>query len=125
MTAAKPPVPMGEMNYTMRVCSRLSGRDVNGGEVLCGQPATVHVIYQWNDVDGLEHGFACPEHWHEFQARWSCAGHHEVNAVCGMPGSTIAGPNESCRLDDLPTAEPTRCVAVPFPVSGRGKETRP
>jgi hypothetical protein len=84
-------------------------------EVLCGKPATVHIIYRWDeptlpDPAAYDHGWACPEHWQEFRERWSCAGHHAIGPHCGMPGSRVT--LDGCFFDDLPTAEPVRAVAT-------------
>lgn len=111
----KHPAPLGKPNHTQRTCSRLIGIE-ESREILCGKSATEHVIYWWDndpmgDEPGFDHGFCCTEHWQEFQQRWGCAGHHEVNAACGMPGSR-ARPDGPCFFDDLPIAEPERRLAV-------------
>lgn len=101
--------PMGPPNDTSRVCSRLLGHD-SDGEVLCGKPATEHIIYWWSGA-GYDHGFNCAQHWAEYQGLWSCAGHHAVNSACGMPGSLVH-PERPCFFDGLLTAEPVRAVAA-------------
>lgn len=110
-----PSAPLGKPNDTQRTCSRLLGFE-GDRDLLCGKPASVHVIYWWDPAPkggeaGFDHGFCCPMHWADFQRRWNCAGHHEVNEVCGMPGSRIA-VDRPCFFDDLPTAEPERRLAV-------------
>ena len=102
--------PLGDQHDDQRRCARLLGHK-DGSEVLCGKPAAVHVIYEWltERKPDYEHGWACPEHWAEFQQRWSCAGHHAIGPNCGMPGSRVT--LDGCHFDDLPTAEPVRAVA--------------
>lgn len=109
--------PLGKSNDTSRTCSRLLGHDGSGGEIMCGKPATEHVIYWWSadptagELEaGFDHGFCCAEHWADYQRRWKCAGHHEVNGVCGMPGSTIH-PSRPCEFDELQASEPVRAMA--------------
>lgn len=113
----KGPPPLGEPNYSQRLCSRVVGGTVGGDdEQLCNAEASEHIIYWWGESD-WDHGFACADHWADYQRRWSCAGHHAVNAACGMPGSRCS-PNQPCHFDGLPVEEPVRTVAVALEAVG-------
>jgi hypothetical protein len=110
--------PLGLANNSSRTCSRLIDRADDGGEILCSKPATVHVVYWWDETPaegyGFDHGFCCDEHWIDYQRRWTCATHHEIGAACGMPGSLLNfdGVRSWCSADDLPVSEPVRAVAT-------------
>lgn len=115
----RPPAPLGGDSDRQRRCMRLLGHDATGGEILCGAPAVTHVIYRWEDAppggnpgDYWDHGFACAEHWADYQARWSCAAAHGVGDACGMPGSIYVHEHNLCVFDELPTAEPVRAIAT-------------
>lgn len=101
------PAPLGAENDQQRRCMRL-----------VGETGAVHIIYRWDEIpaggnsdDFWDHGFACPKHWAEYEQRWTCAAHHPVDGICGMPGSVYDPEQNRCRVDDLPTVEPVRAIA--------------
>jgi hypothetical protein len=109
--------PLGPENLTQRVCSRVIGYKADTEMIICGREATEHIIYWWGEEpqgtygECYDHGFACAEHWADYQRHWTYAGHHEINHACGMPGSRLH-PETACWLEDLPVAEPVRTLAV-------------
>jgi hypothetical protein len=73
--------PLGDEHEPKRTCTRLIGRNDDGSERLCDEPAIVHI--DW----GPNLGFACEAHAAELNVKWKAEDHHPLGSACGMPGS--------------------------------------
>lgn len=100
--------PLGQEQIP-RVCNRLEGYDQQGNDVMCGQPAAFHLIW---DIETMANGFCCMDHAREATEYWHSDAYHQVGVCCGMPGSCYYPEENVCRYDEdgLPVAEPYRRI---------------
>lgn len=75
-----------------RQCTRCIGGVLGGEEVLCGKPATTHMLW----TPDLDNGMACDEHKDDFEA-WRT---HPLGGCCGMPNTVYSDELNICRYDD-------------------------
>lgn len=96
--------PKGNTWGIERACACCVSGFQTDEEVLCGMPATVHLI--WSDADPVDANFACERHRAvalSYEPEWV----HEVGSCCGMPGAMFFADENVCRYpeDELPVAE--------------------
>lgn len=102
-----PNVPrLGDDNCMPRVCQRLiePGRNENGNESICGEPAKFHVIW---DIITLDNSCCCLDHAREATEHFTPDAWHQLGYSCQMPGSMYFETENMCGYDEdgLPVGE--------------------